>query len=280
MKYGKILIAALWLFPNVIIGQPSERTHTLTILSYNVMDGFSGDSIRMKDYTTWVQRINPDIICYQELNHFTQKKLENFANGYGHFYAVLSKETGYPVGITSKYPIVNVQKVVDNMWHAYIYAQIKNYHFFAIHFSPHQYRKRRLETAEIVVHIQNLPKKSHVIIAGDFNSLSAKDSAKHTASFVRRMQDEEDKRSIVRNLDNGRPDYSVTNALEGIGMVDSYWKTNHKNALLFRSGPPHRIDYIFASKNMASKILSCDFIVDSLTKHLSDHKPLLLRLKD
>lgn len=276
MKYGKIFLAFLWFLPRIGAGQ----SHTLTVLSYNVMDGFSSDSIRMRDYTAWVQQIRPDIICYQELNHFTQKKLENFAIGYGHPYAVLSKESGYPVGITSRYPIVNVQKVVDNMWHAYIYAQIKGYHVFAIHFSPHQYRKRQLEVAEIVAHIQTLPKKSRVLIAGDFNSLSAKDSAKHTVSFVHQMQEEENKRSIVRNLDNGRPDYSVTGALEENGLVDSYWKANHKNTLRFQAGPPHRIDYIFTSKNIASKILSCDFIVDSLTRHLSDHKPLLLHLKD
>ncbi|MEB3375287.1 hypothetical protein SFC43_25780 [Bacteroides sp. CR5/BHMF/2] len=35
---------------------------------------------------------NPDIVCLQEANKFTQKSLEALAASYGHPYAVLQKE--------------------------------------------------------------------------------------------------------------------------------------------------------------------------------------------
>ena len=118
----------------------------LKVLQYNVLEGFKNDSLIKNEYISWVKNIDPDIIAYQEMNDFTQKKLETFALRYGHEYAILSKSEGYPVALTSKYPIVNAQKVVDNMWHAYIYANVANMHVFVVHFSPHQLIKRKAET--------------------------------------------------------------------------------------------------------------------------------------
>lgn len=58
----------------------------------------------------------PEVLALQEVTGFTQASLEKLAETYGHPYTVLLMEGGkFPVAITRKYPIINVQKLSDNM---------------------------------------------------------------------------------------------------------------------------------------------------------------------
>src|SRR5690625_377320 len=132
---------------------PSFSQNQLSILSYNTYNGFQSDISVMDQYLEWVKDLDPDVIAYQEMNKFSQKSLEEFASEYGHDYAVLIKEEGYPVAISSKYPIVNVQKVTDNMHHGYLYANVLGTHIFIVHLSPfdHRFRAKELRLVDIPV---------------------------------------------------------------------------------------------------------------------------------
>lgn len=84
----------------------------MKIISYNIEYGMRADTTAGKTiFSTWMRNQDPDIVCLQEANKFTQKSLEALAASYGHPYAVLQKEKGFPTAITSKYPIVNIMKV-------------------------------------------------------------------------------------------------------------------------------------------------------------------------
>ncbi|TDQ11517.1 endonuclease/exonuclease/phosphatase family protein [Pedobacter metabolipauper] len=258
----------------------------LKILSYNVLKGLQGDTANMSRYVTWVKGKAPDIIFYQEMNGFTQKSLETFALHYGHPYAVLAKESGYSVAITSRFPIVNVQKVLDNMWHGYIYANIHGIHVFAVHLSPFVYQKRLYEVKEVLAHAATLPKGSPVIIAGDFNSYHSKDSLNYTAKDLAAQRKREQGNAEIRNLNNGHFDYSVLDEIERSGFKDAvdlvsdqfnYTMPTKKYDAAFKT--KIRIDYIWLNSILKKKVSEAAVIYDQHTEQMSDHYPVLLKLK-
>lgn len=258
----------------------------ITYLSYNILEGFQSDSATMATFTNWVKQYNPDIVAFQETNKFTQRKLENFALTYGHPYAILSKETGYPVSLTSKYPIVNVQKVLDNMWHGYIYAQILDYHIFVLHLSPHVQQKREHEIQQIIAHAKTLPTDAKIILSGDFNALSEVNAAQYPAAMRQAMVESEAKQAHIRNLKNGQVDYSILKAMQQAGYVDVFHHFTKKfkaslptKAYTQANSFPRRIDFIMVSPNLSSRIVEADIIHDEVTDRISDHYPVIMKLK-
>lgn len=251
------------------------------VLSYNVLMGLQQDSLMQEKYQQWVKEMDPEIVAYQEMNQFTQDGLEEFAKRYGHPYAVMSKLDGYPVALSSKYPIVNVQKVVDNMWHAYLYANVNNIHVFVIHFSPFSYEKRQHEIRQVLAHAALLPQHEEIIIMGDFNSLSEDDASHHTSEMEKAMQDREKKESHVRNLNSGKIDYTVMNIIKEAGYLDTFWLKNDSLVSTVptkKYGTPstRRIDYIWVNPVLADKLISTTIIQDETTDVISDHYPVLV----
>lgn len=269
----------------VLLGQIPGKT--LTYLSYNILYGFNNDSTIKDQYVNWVKPLDPDFVAYQETNKFTQKKLEEFAARYNHPYAILAKEPGFPVALTSKYPIVNVQKVLDNMWHGYIYAQILDYHFFIIHLSPFSYQKRQNEIRQIIAHAKLLPANAKVILSGDFNALTEIDKAQYSSqAFVETMLNSEKEHAHIRNLNNGLPDYSVLGQMTEAGYLDVFHEKNGKFKFSIPTkkygkpnSQPKRIDFIWVTPNMKNQLQSCDIIDDQDTDVMSDHYPVIMKFK-
>jgi len=257
----------------------------LRVLSYNVLKGLQGDVKNMNRFSCWVKKKSPDIICYQEMNGFTQKSLENFAIGYGHPYAMIAKESGYSVAITSRFPIVNAQKVLENMWHGYLYANINGLHVFAIHLSPFLYQKRLHEIRQILAQAALLPKASPVLIAGDFNSYQARDSGYYSEKALLTQQSREQKNAEIRNLNAGKFDYSVTNEGTTAGFKDAvslfskqfdFSMPTKKYDAAFKD--KIRIDYIWLNKSLQRKATAASVVYDDDTADMSDHYPILLDL--
>ena len=257
----------------------------LRVLSYNVLKGLQGDVKNMNRFSSWVKKKSPDIICYQEMNGFTQKSLENFAIGYGHPYAMIAKESGYSVAITSRFPIVNAQKVLENMWHGYLYANINGLHVFAIHLSPFLYQKRLYEIRQILAQAALLPKASPVLIAGDFNSYQARDSGYYSEKALLTQQSREQKNAEIRNLNAGKFDYSVTNEGATAGFKDAvslfskqfdFSMPTKKYDAAFKD--KIRIDYIWLNKSLQRKATAASVVYDDDTADMSDHYPILLDL--
>lgn len=251
------------------------------VLSYNVLKGLQQDSLVFKEYFEWVKAIDPDIVAYQEMNGFTQKTLEKFAAQYNHPYAIQSKEDGFPVALSAKYPIINVKKVVDNMWHAFIYAKINDIHVFVIHFSPFNYKKKKEEVTNILAHAAEIPANEKILIMGDFNSVSKRDAAEYSEAMLQGMREREKKEAHIRNLNNGQIDYSVTGDVEAAGFKDTFWLSNKKfvhsvPTKKYGTANPKRIDFMFASPAMAKELKSSVIIHDIHTDQMSDHYPVLV----
>lgn len=268
-------------------GSVMAQQQPLKILSYNVLKGFQGDTANMTRYVTWVKARNPDIVFYQEMNGFTQKSLENFAQRYGHNYAVLAKETGYSVALTSRFPIINVQKVLDNMWHGYLYANIQGVSVMAVHLSPFVYQKRLSEVKQILAQASLLSKKAPVIIAGDFNSFQAQDSTSYSEKGLLSQIKREKSNREIRTLNNGQYDYSVTGEMEKAGFRDAINIVSPKFNFSMptkKYDAPYkskiRIDYIWLSPSLAKKVAKAGILYDTETDVMSDHYPAWAQLKD
>lgn len=255
------------------------------ILSYNILYGLQSDSVNKSEYVKWAKGIDPDIIAYQEMNGFTQKSIEEFAARYGHPYAVISKTEGFPVALTSKYPIVNVQKVVDNMHHVYLVANINGINIIVIHFSPFSYQKRYLEVKEILARAALFPPKEKIVIMGDFNSLSPLDDEYYKdEGYLKTMQEREVKESHIRNLNNGKLDYTVIGSMIQSGFIDLVRKFHSDKQFSvptkkYGTEYPKRIDFIWANPSLAKEAESAIIIRDEKTDKMSDHYPVLTTFK-
>lgn len=268
-----------------------SNTKNIKILSYNIYKGMSADQSENKSgFVTWIDSISPDIVSLQEVNGFTQATLENMSRNYGHPYAVLLKEKGYPVALTSKYPIVNVKKVIDNMHHGFIQAQILDLNIIVLHLSPHKYRKRKEEIELILSTIKNTNPKEKWIIMGDFNTYSPLDSLNYQDGALKeRIKTLEAKYKSHENLKNDNIDYSVIQEVLDFDFFDAL-KLKNKTFIAtaptfllehndIKNNTTMRIDYIFISKKLKKELLNCAVIKDNFTHYNSDHYPIFMELK-
>lgn len=252
----------------------------MRIISYNILEGMKMDTTTGKQqFVEWVKQQDPDILALQECNKFKQATLEKMARQYNHPYAVLLREPGYPVAITSKYPIVDVRKVTDNMHHGFIVAKIKDINVIVLHFSPHNYEKRKEEVEVILSTIAASSSQQKWAIMGDFNSYSPLDKEHYKdGRLMTRLLENAKKYSFHNNLVDGKAlDYSVQQRILDFGLKDSFYLNKSKKYEL--NGSLARIDYVYVSKDLAPRISVARTLKDAFTSKFSDHLPVLVELQ-
>lgn len=275
----KGLVCFILIFGSFIMaGCNSEPKQTLKILSYNVWIGFQRDSSLRDKYIDWVKELNPDIVAYQEMNYYRQRDTETLAEEYSHPFAVQSKEGGFPVALTSRFPIVNVQKVLDNMHHGYLYGVTNNIHVFVIHFTPggmDRLKKRQEEVKTVLAHAALLPQDDMIMIVGDFNDVSASDSLYYAEES---------------DLNVAEMDFSVIGMVENAGFKDVFRLVNFKfkksiptvtriEQLGSSASEGRRIDHIFVNNALAKHVVYADIIHDEYTDIISDHYPVYVEFR-
>ncbi|AEW02171.1 endonuclease/exonuclease/phosphatase [Niastella koreensis] len=273
-------------------GYPAFTQYSrLRFITYNMLEGMKLDTSADKpNFVNWLKQMNPDVLALQEVTGFTQASLEKLAQSYGHPYAVLLIEgEKYPVALTSKYPIVNVQKVSDNMDRGFIMARIKDMNIISLHFTPFDYRKRAQEVDLLLAHIHTQPAGKQWIIMGDFNTVSPADSANYSdGRMVANYQAYEKKYAPIQKLANGKLDYTVIDKIVANGFTDAlktttpaFVKTVHPKRFEPKTGTDvtSRIDFIFVSRDLVKKIAAARVLTDDFTDYYSDHYPVLMDLK-
>lgn len=262
---------------------------TFMIITWNVYEGMKLDTTQNKiAFTKWIKEKDPDVMAFQEMNGFTQTKLEALARSYGHAYAVLLKDTGFPVALTSKSPITNIEKVIDNMHHGYIQARVSGITFFVVHLSPHKYQKRQEEINTVLTAAASASDKRKTIILGDFNAQSPQDSIFYIdGKMVEVQKILKTKNPVYDNLRNGELDYNVVRTVLAKSYIDPIYnpKALHISFSADIQGDPDlkynktRIDYIFFNSFFKRKIEKAFIIRDEFTDVVSDHYPVYVKLK-
>ncbi|MVZ62656.1 endonuclease/exonuclease/phosphatase family protein [Sphingobacterium humi] len=256
----------------------------IKILCYNILEGMKTDSTAGKQlFTKWVKMQQPTMLALQEANHFTKESLASLAKGWGHPYSVLLKEKGYPVALTSKYPIEDVKIVIENFHHGYIQAKSHGINFVVLHLSPHRWDKRREEISNILHSLEQQQIVENSVLLGDFNAYSPLDSVNYrdgkAVAFLKGLQEKYPKNNYLIN--NEDIDFQTIQTVLDAGYIDALKvlaisRPKEANMIL---PTKHRIDFIYLSGDMIGRISSGQFIIDDFTKKYSDHKPLFINLK-
>jgi len=270
--------------------QSINKSNPLRIITYNVWKGFEDAPDRYAAFIEWMKEQNPDIVALQELNGYTKKKLKTDAEQWGHTYSALYQtKTGYHLGLTSAKPIETIEINQNKMAHGLQHCRTAGIDFFNTHLSPFTYKERQTEILFIMDEI-NQTQNKNIILLGDLNALSSKDSIQYKATTVHQYFIERD--SIYNsnfNLNNGELDYSVISVLDKSKMKD-LMKNYHptfptQRKFTSNSFSKHsqeaiknisrRIDYIYASPAMSQNFKKAYIIDTEQTNMISDHFPLI-----
>lgn len=266
----------------------AEQELTLKVISHNVWYGFTKKtSPRYEDWLQWLATEQPDVVALQELNGYTPQRLAENAASWGHAYSVLLKSDGFPTGITSRFPITDVKRILAGMHHGLLRCRIRGVWFYVIHFHPSNFQRRIEEVAVLQEDIQTLPDPSpRIVLAGDFNGFSPVDRERYDSDrqlheFFAML----DRRDTAKNLNEGRIDYGGIEAIQKLGFVDTFAHDNQQNKPFKGTfptrlvadedhGTERRLDYIFVSNNLRGSFSHSQVIRTPVTESLSDHIPV------
>ncbi|MFC4872366.1 endonuclease/exonuclease/phosphatase family protein [Negadavirga shengliensis] len=276
----------------------------LKVISYNIWNGFDWgkDKDREQAMVAWLKNEDADVIGFQELNDFTQEKLEQLASQWGHPHAILLKEDGYPIGITSKTPLQLQARMLGGLWHGMLHVRTAGIDFLVVHLSPHDWRFRRREAEMITSYMENaLVKtgKSAFMVLGDFNAHSPFDAQldrlnphalenNRQADSLRYVEKGE---GAYQTLRDGQFDYSVMARFLSLPLIDVVEK--HMEVEKRHSFPTPvvidkseagkkqhgRIDYILVSPVLENRCIDAKVINSGEPEHLSDHYPVVAEFK-
>ena len=292
-KFSKILYAAMALAMAVcnfscsddeepptgnleVDGGSSVTAATVKVLSYNVLEGMKLDKANnYNNFVAWITEQAPDIMAIEETNGFTKETLTALSTRWGHNYAEMCKEDGYPVSITSKYPIEVVSRIRTGVYHGGIHVRIKGINILVLHLYPFSdaiagspngdaYRLKEIQTY-LDNTIRKYPTEKYWLMMGDFNSYSPLDKNDLPSGATRDYQVHQ------TILDNGYRDpvrEMNTNFVRSCPTVHGGW-TGATD-----SNKGTRIDFIYASGEAMRNMLNAQILMDSFTDKSSDHYPV------
>ncbi len=278
------------------LAQAQEHTDNLKVISYNIWNGFDWgkDLERKEKMVQWVKTQKPDILALQELCGYTHEQLLEDAKKWGHNYAEILKTSGYPVGITSKYPIEVKERILENMHHGALHCKVADIDVMVIHFSPSDYKKRQVESKIIREKLSALDENQEkYIVLGDFNSLSPFDGDIYKAKLLNAERESDASNGKNRNLIDGELEYGVIGSLLGYPLIDisQRFTSGWDERISFptqvfeeekgegRSDKSVRIDYILVSPYLASQCVNAKILNQEDTYYLSDHYPVMAEFK-
>ena len=253
--------------------QPHAPTiHVINWNTYHLFD----HRAKIEPATQWLAKQAPDLLALQETLHIKEAGLQELAKSWGHDYAVMHKEKGYPVALTSSAPIEVIQRRVKGFHHGYLHARTHGIHVFVVHFWPSKVGEA-VQISEAAAALVEAGKP--VIVMGDFNGKIRFDEAYLKENG---FHTQEDGSALL--------DYRLTDAFLDRGFVELI--SEHSPDHLYTFGAPaliprwaktmeevrsrrRRIDFIFASPDLAAGCESAVVRTDDEHEGLySDHYPL------
>ncbi|WP_289053785.1 T9SS type A sorting domain-containing protein [Carboxylicivirga marina] len=231
---------------------PNTSINELSVMTWNVWYGFSqldesaGNIPASHSYsatqsevqqkaTDFLRSLSPDVLALQELKNFDATKLSTFAQSYGHNYSyIFDRDTQQPTGITSKYPIeflegINGDYNGTNLEGTFA-AKLSNEPivFIIVHLKSSNKNHREKETKYVLeLYEKYMNLNNHVIILGDFNSMTITDRTYAEANIDKRLQYRIFKNKCNHELNRANePDNGMVACSSwDYRMMDQYW--NH-----------------------------------------------------
>lgn len=248
----------------------------LSLINWNTYHLFDHQQ-HLPPAAAWLAEQAPAIVALQEVLHCDHEKLRELASTWGHDHAVMHKESGYPVALTSNEPIEVVECRTKGFHHGYLHARTHGFDVLVVHFWPGKVH----EPEHVAALAQQLRDQGRpVLIVGDFNS------------EIRHDEDYLQQHGHLGNVVAGqrRFDYRITDCFLDLGFVDvthqhapdahytfgspaliPKWRKNMTEVHTAR----RRIDFVFADARTAARSLSANVLSnDDTVGTWSDHYPL------
>ena len=291
----KLLLVVAALFTMLVVdAQSAQERHwkknveKVRIISYNILNGFDWgkDLEREARLVEWMKGQDPEVVALEELCGFTQAKLEALAKRWGHPYAAIVKENGYPVGITSRQPIEVVNKLVNGYGHGLLHVKTYGFDFFVTHLNPSSTATRQVEAQRIMAYA----KKNNVadfMLMGDMNSHSPFDAdymESHAVELAAKYGG-----AASQNLMDGHFDYAPIATFLAYPLIDICRlyvapenRTSFPTPVLMnvskhpsvREKTAERLDFILTTPAIAKLAVDGFIWNDETTAYLSDHYPV------
>ena len=253
---------------------------TVEVINWNTYHFFDHRA-KVEEATAWLAEQGPDLVALQEVLHCKEVELGELAQEWGHGHAVMHKEHGYPVALTSSAPIEVVERRVKGSHHGYLHARTHGIDVFVVHFWPSDVGEavRIAEMAEALVK-EGRP----VLVIGDFNGKIRCDEPyllEHgfgeekdgEVVFDYRLTDAFLERGFVELVSEHSPDDLYT---FGAPALIPRWAKNMEEVRERR----RRIDFVFASPELAAGCRSAHVDTDDeRVGQYSDHYPVLCTLE-
>lgn len=248
------------------------------LLLYNI---YQGGEERTPIITRIVQNIRPTILGVLEANgwdtHVEERK--NFAANVGLPFLYIAKaNTAYNVALLSAPKPEKQYHENEDFWHTclvtiYEFPRIGRIAIILLHLNPKTEDARVQEIKKIIDTIQPF---EHVILLGDFNSLSPSDPY-NRRELMRQLQ-----RQHITKFGANELDFRVIHYLENHQLIDVMHALQKPFVptvpTTFNQDKDHaipvRLDYFFVSKNLTPFLLDAQVVRNSDTEMGSDHYPV------
>jgi len=265
---GLLLLTTLMHVACVSVIDCSPRK-VLKVVNWNVLYGFNHNKA-INQGADWLNEQAPDVVAFQELNGISEKQLIEIARKWDHVDAAMNKETGFPVGLTSKQPIEVIERASKGYHHGFLHCKTYGIHFFVVHFWPGKFHEADLILDRIK---PLLTKNEKVIILGDFNGCSRRDET--FQAFVK-----------MRTID-----YTFVDKVEVQRFVDIIHKHDPEAKISCPSPitiprwskdieelkmKQYRIDFVFADELLAKDSISGTISRSEVLDMISDHYPVVV----
>ena len=304
----------------ITVGATGRQRSMMRIVDYNLLEGMTLDSKNeYENFINWVNEQNPDILALEETNGISEEQLQGLAAKWGHPYVATNCNypgaSSYPVAITSKYELEDLQHIVGDVHHGGIAARINGVEVVVLHLYPFAELKHKLRWAdpqdldmdgdkdgddfrihELQVYMNATQGRNDGQDGQSGNGITNGKSRKNgiTNGKSRKngknnipvliMGDFNSHSPLDKEHDQNKHSYNVHS-----WMLDHYQdllKIKHPEWVrtyptIWKGWHPganeYRIDYIYGSKNIKKRdIRRVEVIHDEFTENYSDHYPILL----
>jgi endonuclease/exonuclease/phosphatase family metal-dependent hydrolase len=293
------------------------KNNALKICSYNTFYGFSlgvaySNKKQIEKAAYWLEQEDFDVVAYQELLGYNKGSFSKFAKKFNHNNTIFFErgpkdKNPQSIGISSVHPLELVEK--SKVYDGYFIAKIKysNLYFIVVHLRSTSTKIRKQESIAILDSYYRLIEEcNNVVILGDFNALSEVDQNYNNYHFKEDLDKliHDDRCHAKLNKDCNDWDYSVINTFIGDSLIVDTHDYMHKYNKQFDSIPrgtyptkashkiknnkerdkkTHRIDYIFANKELAKYVTKSEIRKTYFNEareeiemdDLSDHYPII-----
>lgn len=288
-----VLLSALGLSAALAARTPAEPTPSngsTRVITWNVLRGFL-DRTQVEAAQSWLDAQAPDVVALQEVNGFTEARLLETARAWGHGHAVMAKESGYPVALTSRTPIEVIERRLEGMHHGYLHARTAGLDVVVVHLHPGDWRFRRREVAVVAPLVRRLVAEGReVVVLGDFNAHHPLDCA-----FLDGQTPLRERRASGKNLIGSSTfDYGVLARFAEAGVADAAYRLlgekaarggtypsrvlEHAREEEAQAGFLERIDFILLSPAAMARATAATLPRGGVLDEVSDHYPVTVTL--